>query len=500
MVAPNEHRQLAKGILTNTLGAAAKVSRALFLIAFSRMLGAELFGLYLLAFAIQEVVGKLASLGMEHGIMRLATHLRAQGRADEIRGSVERILMLAVVTSSLVALGLGLSADWISHVFVHKPALGSPLRNFCFGLPAVCSTSILLYAIRPTLDMRYEVYVRSLFEPLLILVLGVAAIRLGLGATGAVFAHNLAAFASLVLALFYFLRLHPQSGRKVPVRWKFLLNTSLPMGGMELLAMFKLRLDLLVIARIMPLASVGIYGAIVEIGNVLRKTRATFDPILMPMAQLLHEQKDRSRLKKNLALAIRWVMIPSFALLGPMLLIPEFFLQFFGVSFLDGRTALRIFSVGQLFVVTLGLLEGVLAVTGFAFVTLINSFVLVGANLVLLLWMVPRWGISGAALATTVSFIAVTVWRLLQSRKLLGLWPFERAQYKPLTAFALALAVAVPLTLRRQPLPLLSQLPCLALFLVTFAVALFGLKLEGHDKDVLRGIRSRIRSVWRGAD
>ncbi len=433
------HKHLAKGAFVNLLGALAKVSRAVFLIVFSRLLGSELFGLYILAFSIQEIVGKIAVLGFDQGMMRLAGHLKHEGREDEIRQATMKVVLVDVVVSSLVALLFAFLSTWIAITFLQKPTLASPLRNFCFGMPAVCVTSIFCYSYRPTLDMRYEVYVRSLWEPLIILVLGYTAVKFNMGVVGIVYAHNLAAFVAMLIAFGFFSKLYPRSEKKVLVDWKYLWNTSFPMGSMELIAMFKQRLDLMVIARLMPLSSVGIYGAIVEIGNALRKTRALFDPILMPIAQFLHARKESAKLNENLALAVRWVTVPAFGMLGPMLIVPEAILHLFGEGFVEGGLPLAIFAVGQIFWVSLGLMESVLAITGFAYVTLVNSLVLVTGNFILLCLFIPRWGLTGAATATSISFILVTIWRLVQGKKLLGIWPFHRSQLGPLAAFCIAL-------------------------------------------------------------
>jgi O-antigen/teichoic acid export membrane protein len=136
-------------------------------------------------------------------------------------------------------------------------------------------------------------------------------------------------------------------------------------------------------------------------------------------------------------------MVPAFGLLGLMCLVPEVFLRFFGKDYMVGSLSLGIFAVGQIFYVTLGLIEGVLNMTGYAHVALINAVVWIVLNWVLLIWFVPSWGILGAATATSLATAIVAVWRLLQARALLQIWPFHRSQLKPFTALLAALAVTM---------------------------------------------------------
>lgn len=491
---PQDHRALAKGALVNTLGVFAKISRALFLVVFSRLLGSELFGLYMLAFAVQEVISKIAVMGLEQGGMRYASRLRAQGRETDIRSSIEKILIVCVIGSAVVAATMSFSAPWISELILGDNKLVSPLRNFAFGMPAVCATSVLLYSIRSTLKMQYEVYVRSVFEPFMILIVGTIALQVDLKVIGIVQAHNIAAFGALTIALLFFMRVFPRATRKkVSMDWKFLFHTSVPMGGMELLSMFKARLDLMVIGRFLPLSSVGIYGAVMEIGSTLRKTRSAFEPIFLPMSQMLHEKKEKKRFRENIALAIRWGLIASLAMIGPMILVPEAFLTVFGKAFEVGGLSLSIFASGQLFHVTLGLMEGVLAVTGFAYTTLINSLTLVGGNAVLLVWLVPEYGLVGAAIASAVSYVAVTLWRMMQAKSRLDAWPFSRAQLKPLISFAVSLTITMTLLYLIPPSSFVAQI-CFAVgYLLLYGGGILVLRLEPTDKDVLTVVRKRAK-------
>ncbi len=489
----DDSRQLAKGFLINLIGAFARISRFLYLIIFSRFLGSELFGLYALAFSVWEITSKFSVLGLEHGMQRYTGLLCAQNRTDEVRPTMKKILFLGVSCSALVAVGLYFSANWISILLIQKPTLAEPLRFFSFGLPALCTTSILVQSLRPTLDMRYEVSVRSVFEPFAVLVLGVIALLLGLGVAGLAIAHGVAAIGALGFGAYLFRRAFPQvQGSKVSMPWKYLLNTGFPMGGTELLNMFKMKIDLFVIGRFLPLSAVGIYAAIVEFGSALRKTRAAFDPILVPMVQILHERRKRIRVQANLVLAVRWVMIPALAFTGAICIAPDFFLRFFGENFQVGSAALAIFIIGQMFYVTLGLLEGILAITGFAYWILVHSVVLVVGNLALLFYLVPEWGIEGAALATTISFILITLARVVQGRFLLGIWPFGWTQTKPLLAFLISLSLGLLVARNLGSPAATAQLIGLIVFMAAYGTILLLAGIESSDRDVLRRLATKL--------
>src|SRR3546814_11066231 len=52
----------------------------------------------------------------------------------------------------------------------------------------------------------------------------------------------------------------------------------------------------------------GVYGAVAEIASVLRKSRAAFDPIMMPIAQRLHITHDHAGLQRETTRAVGWAL------------------------------------------------------------------------------------------------------------------------------------------------------------------------------------------------
>lgn len=270
------------------------------------------------------------------------------------------------------------------------------------------------------------------------------------------------------------------------------------MGGMDFFAMLKNRLDLFVIGWFLPLAHVGIYGAIVELTGAMRRMRSAFDPILMPLVQHVHLKGERSHLAENLALALRWLLVPALWMLGLLAIFPEAFLLVFGRSFTQGSVALAVLAAGTFVFVTLGLVESALAITGFAYVTLGNWVSLTLLNFGLLVLFVPRWGIVGAAAATAIALTVISVWRLAQGRRRLGVLPFHRAQKKPLAAFLAAAAVAV---IARRFVP--ASFPALVAlglaYSALFAALLWRLGLEPQDREILAKVRERVRR-WSPSD
>lgn len=489
----DDHRKLAKGVWVNVLGLLTKTSRIAYLAVFSRMLGPEGFGLYMLSFSISEVISKFSAIGLEGGMLKLTGRYLALDQAAEVRWILHRVIWIGFFFSFAVT---GLSwaiAPFIANDLINKAALTTPFRLFCLSIPWLCMSWIVLYSIRSTLDMKYENLIKSFIEPVVTLILGVISLSVfKMGVEGLAWAHLLASVIGFAVSLFFFYRLFPHSQRPDKVDWRDLFNTSIPMGGLSALGMFKVKVDLFFIGRFLPLSSVGIYSAIIEINQALSKMRSLFDPILVPMVQSFHEKIEKERMSQSLSLGLRWVSIPVLGVMGTMLLFPEAYLGFFGDNFETGIKALCIYAIGQVIASIFGVLENVLAVTGYAYSMFFQLSLMVSVNLVLLTFLVPKYGIEGAALVSTLYLIVINTWRIFFVKQKMQVWPIRKHLIKPFLAFLLSLGAFFLLKTFYQDRSFLIKIFAGVTYLITYVFLLFKMGLEDVDRDMLQSIVARV--------
>lgn len=474
---------LERGVLTNVLGIIVKASRTIYLILFSRILGAEGFGIYLLAFAVQEFISKFAILGLNWGGKQVVGSLLAEGKEHGVRPTVLRILWITFLFSSLVAFALAQSAVWLASLLDQK-ALAAPLKIFAFGLPFLSGMYVLVYSFRPKLNMKYEMYVTSIIEPMSVLLIGIVALQKFDNVETIAYAHVVASVIAFLAAIYFFNRIYPSTpGRgQVSIDWKMLLHGSTGMGGMELVGTLQSKIDLIILALYFPPQVIGVYGAATQIVSLLRKSKAAFDPILMPIAQGLYLDKDQDHLQAEVSRAVNWAITIGLGLLGLMILMPGQLLGLFGSEF-SGQvfsTALIILAIGQFFYMSLGLSEGILAITGHAYVTLKSAVLLVIGEVALLLLLIPIWGLIGAAIAASIPFIAVTLWRMAQTKRLLDISMFTRTQISTLVVWAGSLFLALLLSTLASHRAAINIAVSVLVFLTAYILITWRFRLTGR--------------------
>ncbi|GBE47504.1 polysaccharide biosynthesis protein [bacterium BMS3Bbin12] len=434
---------LARGVLVNAFGILVKVSRTGYLILFSRLIGADGFGIYLLAFTLQELAGKIGILGLHWGGGQAVGALLAKGEGGAIRGVMWRILAVAMLGSVAAAVGLYFLAPTLANLLGH-PAVAAPLRVFAAAIPFMNGTYVLVYSFRPRLNMKYEMYITSVIEPVTVLAAGAVLLTWRRRVEMAALAHVIAAAVAFGAAAVVFQWVYPRADarRGGRVDRALLVHGSFTMGVMDLFGNLKTRIDLLILARFLPVDMVGVYGAVTEIAGVLRKSRSAFDPIIMPIAQRLYLKQDHAGLQRETTRAVGWALQIGLGLLGLVLLVPERLLGLFGADFTGPvfTQVLMILAAGQFVNMSFGLGDGILAITGYGYVGLRSTLAMICADVVLLVLLIPHWGLLGAAFATSVTTVTVVLWRAARARRLLGLRLFVRAHLPVPLSWVLGLA------------------------------------------------------------
>lgn len=488
MEAGEEYKTLSRGALVNTIGQICRLMRGASLVIFARWLGAGDFGLYFLVWGLTEIVHLTFLLGLHNGALWHASELAAQNRAGEIRRSVLQIFWAGLGLGVLGIIFVYTLGPWIAEAILKQEQTARHWLLFSLTTPFFAGSRILVHSLRATLKMHYEVLTFYILEPAVILLAGFGFLLAGWGLTGCILAHLFAQAAGLTLALFFFLRLWPVSqALPAKVSWRTLLSYSIYLGGMDILQIVKQRLDLIILGRFLNLEMVGIYGALSEVGFVVRKIRQIFEAILLPIISRLRTLKDPARLRGQFVVTIRWVLIVAFGFYGVLAIAPGPILKIFGAGFAVGSAALLIFAAGEIVHGTLGLMEGDLQMAGKSNIIFMNWALTLALNFVLLLWLVPLYGLTGAASATALTLTAVGCLRVFQVKRLEGFFPFDRSQIKPLAACVIALLVST-----LPPLP--SKLLAVGLYLALFLAALKCLKLEVEDRAAWERFKKRFRN------
>ena len=132
--------------------------------------------------------------------------------------------------------------------------------------------------------------------------------------------------------------------------------------------------------------------------------------------------------------------------------------------------------------------------------SMLNAFLMVSANVGLAFLLIPRYGIVGAAVASSAATLAAAVAGLIEVAVLHRLHPFNLPYWK---VVAVAGVVGIVTWLLKVRFPLGGPGGLATMFAVLAVLYAGGLRVSGAldptDYDVLRRVWSRMPGVARGA-
>jgi O-antigen/teichoic acid export membrane protein len=500
-VAADDGHHLARGAAANTLVLLASNFRAVFIFLIARLLGEAALGRFGLAFATTELLSKAGMLGFDNSIIPFIAPRAAAGDRLGATATFRRAAVLAGSASTLLALASVPVIWWLTasrglDAFAHGGAI------MLLALPGIAVARIATGASRSVLAMSSEFYSRGLTETWVTTGVFVVAIALGLRDVAPAVAVAMGSTAAAAVA--YVLASRALHARIVPrpdadatstaVPTAAMLRFSLPIAGSSLLTVLVMQADVLLLGTYVNRApgvtveAFGVFCAAAEIAGGLRKVRQVFDPIFAPIVATRAVSSERAALRSTVAGPGRWVLAAQLPIVGALVLSGGTVMAIYGAGFREGALWLALLAIAHGTNAFAGLVETLLMIERPG-LNLVNAAVTVAVQVVAGVLLIPRFGVTGAALAMCLGFAAQGVLRFAEVRHVFGWsWPWG-SLVRPLVAGTTAfIPAAIVRVLGGGPwLEAASGL----IFLSLYVLAWVWMGPDPADRDVWRRLWAR---------
>ena len=177
-------------------------------------------------------------------------------------------------------------------------------------------------------------------------------------------------------------------------------------------------LDTLFLTYYVSLAEVGIYNVVLPSALIFLFFSKAITSILFPLSSELWTLGDSNRLTQGIMLLHKYVFIIMVPLITPVILYGHLFIDLlFGSNYSTGALSFRILLIGVPFYVVASLNNSVLSGIGkpkkVALIILSSALL----NIILNIFLIPLWGINGAAIATSLSYLFMLILSTIILRK-----------------------------------------------------------------------------------
>jgi O-antigen/teichoic acid export membrane protein len=467
-------------------------------IVMARSLGTAAYGRFALGFTVFSVLAVVAQVGLPQGIVRFVAVFRGSGDDGRVKGTIALAVLVGVISSAVLAAGLVLASRWLALRLFHDAGMRGVLAAFSALLPWTTLTTMVVSSLQGLRALKLKALVREVVEPLLRAALVVACLTLGGRLVSVVVSYAAAALLTLLVAVFLLKRVYPPAFApqvKAAYEPRLLFGFSWPLLFVYAMGNLFSVSDSLLLGVLRGSAEVGAYCAAQRTALCCGFVLTSFISILAPLGADHYHQGRSAEIEGLFKTVSRWSLtctLPVGLLLvayGPGLL------GLFGRDFARASVALTVLSAGWMLHSFGGSAGTILTMTGRSKLHMVNFTGLIAWSLAANLFLIPRWGLAGAAAATALSLLLLDIVTLIEVTLVVGIHPFAKELLKPLGAAAFA---GVPLLLLAratpQPYPLALVLGCGLAFLAVYAGTLALLGASESERMLLRELRNRMRA------
>lgn len=450
----SRHTTIARGAAVNILGSCGKILIPVYFIFITRLFGPATMGVYYMAFVVIDIALTLTVSGFNDGILMYCSRYADDSRDEEkfyrilANGFLLTLGIAALLVASCHFWGLGLLKARYP-----QPGFVETLQVMSLAIPFSVLSTVVIAATKSRMHMQWDALLNGFLRPLLLIVFalialadaksGLRQLAQGYLATSIVLAIAAVVvyrrFFSLKKLLYAFRYFHLESG---------LLAFVIPQNLNRTFNTFVTNLDVLMLGYFgLKPEAIGFYGIGAQIVRNIREIKLAFAGSYAPVIVRQHKAGDSIGMGGTMTTVSRWIIsiaLPVAIVIG---ILRQDLLLLFHATFTSDASFMLFLLIPPLLSCSFGLAGNVVVMSGYSLVNLGNSVFVAAGTLLFNALLIPRFGLTGAAMATMLASILITLLQLVEARYLIGVrmdWPQLKSPYLAALPAALFLAVLPP--------------------------------------------------------
>lgn len=413
----DDSRELLKGsslaFLFKTIGF---VAGYFFTLIVTRTLGAESWGIFSLSLSILTIFSVISRLGMDTAVLKLVSEMNAKGEQYFLVGVYRKVLITVFFWGGILTLLLYFSSDLIAQYIFKNKNLGFPFRISALGIIPFSAILIFSEGFRGLKQITHFAFFQFVAKFLFSIIFYLPIYYLTMHQSAPLISFISALYISLIISYFLWIRqnksfLLKEKNKKNTLYDSTLkiINFSLPFFITSSVLFINGYTDTIMLGIFTTEKEVGIYNVVLKLAAANSFILAAINSISAPKFSELHGTGNHKRLKELVQKSTKLIFYTSLPLIVLFFAFPEILLKMFGPEFIEAKYALYFLTVGSFINAISGSVGYLINMTGKQHVT--KNILLTGAliNVTLNYFLIPLYGINGAAFA---SMISMAFWNL----------------------------------------------------------------------------------------
>ncbi|MBW2985801.1 flippase [Candidatus Woesearchaeota archaeon] len=450
-------------------------------IVLTRYLGPSDYGLIALGQMVLSLGLIISLFGVKEGLMRYVAFYRGKADPSRIKGIFWAAVRIGFPIALVMTVLLVIFSKQIAIGWFHTEKFIPVLKIFALALPIYVLFRLVNSFFLAYKKPEYKQLVENIFTYAINLILVGIIVVLGGTVLQISWAYLISILAAVLLGFILLQwKVFPVFGmvHKTKYEYKKLIKFSAPLFFSGIFLNIMGWGDTFLLGIFKTAADVGVYNAVLPLMAILGVFLTAFSQIFYPIASESIGKNRHVWLGEVFAVIKRWIFVLTFPVFLIVLFFPSVVLKtLFGKAYVGGSAALVVLLVAYFINVINGPTDPVLKAfkkTKFIFCTNLVAVIL---NIVLNMILIPKYGIIGAAVATSTFVILREFVFFFKVRSMIGFSHDLKLYLKYVLSAVLPLCLSYAvLTKFFRPYSLLELLVTLALFCAVYLGLLLLLK------------------------
>ncbi len=380
-------------------------------IALARILGAGGVGEVLLAISVTRIFSQIAKFGMEEAMMRFVPVYVDQRDEARLKGAIYFSLSLCLGISLIFAFLAVVFSEFIAVSFFHSQNLAKLLPLIAVSIPAGVIRDVTGGILRGYKEAFRSLLPENVIAPSFRLAIFMVLSFNGVSSIHAVVAYVIGEVLSSFMSIKFLLS---QTRKILPVKsmyeYKNIFEVAFTIILTGISALLYTQADIVILGMFTSTEMVGIYGVASKLVLLVYFPMMAFATAIPPLIASAHAAGDQGGLKNIVSESTRWILSTAMPIILVLALEGKYILRYFyGPEFEAGYIVLLILTLGQLVKAGAGLIGVILQMTGEHRVYMKISIIWGIINIILNVILVPRFGMTGAAISTSVCLVMIDI-------------------------------------------------------------------------------------------
>lgn len=445
------------------------------------------YGIYSLSLTIISICTTLSALGLQEGVTRHIAHYNSKN--EIVQNTIFSSLIIVSITSGLIVIILYSLSDYLAIRVFSLPEMASVIKMLVITVPSTVLINIIVSIYRAFNKVGIKVFIQDVFKSLSYLTFLIVAVLLNMTFKEMIYSYTVSITLTFAFLFLYFLKSPPTivNWKRIHINKnsKELLKYSLPLLGVSILLTIMSWTDTLMLGLFKNSEVVASYNAAYPIASLLSLVINTIGFMYVPIASQLYSNNDLDELRNVNASSTKWCFMLTFPIFVIIFVFPETILNlFYGIQYTDAGKVLQILLIGTIMNSYFGLNYYTLLSTGKSSLLMFCSFISALLNIILNVFLIPPYGMEGAAIASSFSFILIEIYMTYRLYKDNNIHPFTN-NYIKLTLLCICLLfismeISNLMILTLQNTIIYSAIFCIIYFLLLVRVKI----LDDSDKNL----------------